>query len=225
MTITALAPATLTSTHRIDDIDATGWLVSAITITVTDDGGWQAGVTGYDVATERDETLNFTSLDEVEMFGGDLTDIVSDLVDDLAARLARTTAGTADPDVELIPAEDLKSGHVVAYFDGDHRISHIAVEDHHDLRLPARRIAVGLDGWELTLLPGQRVPVRPADPYEFEVFRTSEPAEPYRRVRLVAESEQVASTVARRLLGLLGAGWGDVYSTSGGYVDTVVVSW
>lgn len=138
---------------------------------------------------------------------------------------ARTTADFADPDVEFIPAKDLKSGHVIAYFDGDHRVSHIAVEGHYDPRMPALRIAVGLDGWELTLLPGQRVPVRPTEAFELLVFRTSEPAEPSRRVRLVAESGEVAATVARRLLGLLGAGWGDVYSASGGYVDTVVVAW
>ncbi|MET8278298.1 hypothetical protein [Micromonospora sp. NPDC005174] len=91
MTALTILPTTLTHTTPITDIDATGWLISTITITVTDDQDgnitFTAEVTGYDVATKKDETLTFTTYEAIEQFGDDLADVVSDLVGELAAQL------------------------------------------------------------------------------------------------------------------------------------------
>lgn len=86
----ATRPTTLTNTYFIDNVNATGWLVFAVVITVENGGAWQADVTGYDegVGVGKDETLTFTSLDAVEQFGPDLADLVNDLVVELTAKLA-----------------------------------------------------------------------------------------------------------------------------------------
>lgn len=129
---------------------------------------------------------------------------------------------------ELIPAAELVAGHVVDFFGEQHRVDRFRTEDRGPIfdpeRHPVRRIAVGLDGWELTLLPGQMVPVRvPAALYTIEVFRTRTPQAPAETIPFAAETAEMASVVARRILVLMDAAWGDVL-TGEDYVETVAVS-
>ena len=130
---------------------------------------------------------------------------------------------------QLIPAADLVAGHVIDFFGEQHRVDHFHAEQRGPVfdpeRHPVRRIAVAVDGWELTLQPGQWVPVLvPAEAYRVEVFRTVTPQEPAEVVPFAAETPEMASTIARRILILADAAWGDIVTAAGSYVDTVAVA-
>ena len=129
---------------------------------------------------------------------------------------------------EFIPAADIVAGHVIDFFGEQHRVDRFQVEQRGPIfdpeRFPPRRVAVAIDGFELTLVPGQKVPVVvPTRLYTIEVYRTATPAAPVEAVPFAAETAEMAGTIARRILVLMDAAWGDIHSGSD-YVETVAVS-
>lgn len=137
--------------------------------------------------------------------------------------------------IEYIAGATIVPGHVIAYFDGDHRVDRFLVEQravdsgeveswYRDSdRHPPRRTAVAADGWALTILADQRVPVRvPTTLYQLDVFQARTPDEPASTVPFAAETVEMAATIARRILVQAEAAWGDIRQGDRD-IDTVAV--
>lgn len=137
--------------------------------------------------------------------------------------------------VQFIPGATIVAGHVIAYFDGEHRVDHFRSEQratdteldswYRDTdRHPARRIAVGVGGgFELTILAEQLVPViAPTALYEVDVYQARIPDEPVSTVPFAAETVEMAATIARRILVQSEAAWGDIRQGDRD-IDTVAV--
>jgi hypothetical protein len=131
--------------------------------------------------------------------------------------------------IEFIPGNELVAGHVIDYFDGQRRVDHFRTEVCGPVfdpeRRPVRRVAVDATGdFELTILAEQLVPVlAPTALYQVEAYQTRTPHEPFETVPFAAETPEMADTIARRILILLGAAWGDIHAGDR-YVDTVAVA-